>query len=123
MATDDDPNARIGPDVTQASTPGEVGQARLDEPGTAPANPWPAAVPPSISTIAPDTPATPGLAPPQETLGTLRETWPATRPFEVREWMGAPESEGSAVGYEIPPDGDPANWPPARGGFGPATER
>jgi len=103
--------SREGRDATVASTPAEPGSGRLDETATAPANPWPDPVEPDISTVMRDTPGTPGLAPSRETLGALRETWPAARPFDAPEWMGSPEP---GRGYEIPPDGNPKNWPPGR---------
>lgn len=104
-------NERRGPDATQASTPAEPGAGRLDEDATL--------VRPTA--VGPDLPPTPGLAPVDETVDALKAALgPGVESWEAREWMGSPEP---ATGFSIAPDGDPKNWPPSRGGFGPATER
>jgi hypothetical protein len=103
--------SRQGDDATVASTPAEAGQGRLDEDATL--------VRPTA--VGPDQPPTPGLAPTSQTLDTLRTALgPGVESWDAKEWMGSPEG---GTGYSIAPDGDPKNWPPSRGGFGPATER
>jgi hypothetical protein len=103
--------SRQGDDATVASTPAEPGQGRLDENATL--------VQPTA--VGPDAPPTPGLASTADTLDAMRSALgPGVRSFTAPEWMGSPER---GVGYQVDPDGDPANRLPDRGGFGPATER
>ena len=105
--------SRRGIDATQASTPAEPGQGRLDEKGMwdKNAHPWPD-VKDAQGLDRPVLNTTPGLAPGSETHAALKEqlTPDVERVTVEPNLMGGPEPMD---GYVIPPDGQAKYMPPS----------